>query len=236
MSNNPQGFASPSFNIRQQLNSPVKEFQGFQQNFSVAPPLIQNKPSTSISSASSKPISPYNGSGTASLDPSKVKDKDFLKHVSYNFEAFNNYINEDPRAKDTLNSLLMNYGVISVDDADDMNGLALPDPTYVIRIAEEALAIFISFKDYLRRLLEKIDENLAKADMKLVILVKRLKSHHDHLTSVIANHKNSNSTSLRDQYATEIIFISEEVEKLSVAFEKTLMWKKTITNGVATNF
>lgn len=170
-----------------------------------------------------------------SIDATKGHNTSFTKDVSWNLKTFLKFVNEDPRAKEQLNALLHNYGIISPDTIGDANGLALPNPEYMLKEVEEALAINASFKEFLRKLLENVQQYLSRSSMILAECVIGLKAKYSQIAGTVRNYQETKSALLKNQLFKGLLDLKQETEKLIQKFHDVAAWRSVIVNGVSTN-
>lgn len=169
------------------------------------------------------------------FNPANGHNDSFSRDVNWNLGTFLKFVNEDPRAKEQLNALLHNYGIISADAIGDANGLALPDPKYTLKVVEEALAINASFKEFLRRLLENVQQYLSRSSMILAECVIRLKGKYSQIMNAMRNHKETKSELLKNQFVKELLDLKGETEAIIQKFHEVRNWRSEIINGVSTD-
>lgn len=168
-----------------------------------------------------------------SIDPSKSHNSAFLKDVMVNKKAFDDFMNLEPEAKDLINKILGSYGIKAPGPMGD--GLPLPNADIILKNVEEALAIHASFKEFLRKLLESVQQYLARSSMLLAELVLRLKKKYSQILNVINNYQSTNSEVLRDQFQRELINHRSESEELIKEFIKVTKWRGEMISGVITS-
>lgn len=213
--------------------------QGPMSNNNFLPQLNQQKPLPSptrinpTAGPESKPIYDINNnflSAVPQLD--KIKDPKFAEHVRYNNGVFQDFLNNSPNANHYLKGLLTNYGVLSPNELGESFELSLPDANYIIKVSEEALTVYVSFKEYLRSLLESIEENMSKAEMLIRINVKKAKDKITHLAAINTKLKVATSQSLKDQYEMEKRNVIKNLKELKQRFDKYVEWIRAINTGI----
>jgi len=164
------------------------------------------------------------------IDPSKVHNSEFMNDVMTDKKVFNDFMNLVPEAKELVNNILGGYGIKSPGSMGD--GLPLPNADIILKDVEEALAVHASFKEFLRKLLEKVQKYLARSSMLLAELVLMLKKKYSQIETVIKNYQSTNSETLRALYQKELITLRTESEKLIKEFIKTTKWRDEMISGV----
>lgn len=169
------------------------------------------------------------------INPSKVHNTSFLNDVKWNMATFNKFINDDPRAKEQLNALLDNYGIIEPDFIGDRNTLALPNPAHILSVVEESLAIHSSFKEYLRKMLENVQQYLSRSSMLLAESVISMKRKIKQIIETMHEYEKTKSEVLKRQLSKKLVDLKGESEDAARRFEALKNWRKAIVSGVATN-
>lgn len=169
------------------------------------------------------------------LDPSKGHNKMFSDNVKWSSETFASFVNSMPQAGELMNRILHSFGLPQADATNDLNTLMLPDPHYLLKVVEESLAIHASFKEFLRKVLENVQQYLSRSSMLLAEQVITLKSKYHQIRTLIKDYNETKSDLLKSQYIKELVNLREEVSEQIRKFQKVSKWRDDVVNGVSAN-
>lgn len=166
---------------------------------------------------------------------SDIKNKLFNDIVRSDLQTFKEFLNRVPGAKNQYNTVLSNYGIIDPDTVSDENGLALPNPKYLLKSVEESLAIHASFKMFLRHLLENVQQYMVRSSMLLAETVLRLKNKYTLIVNTFNSLNSTKNTDLRAQLAKELLDARAKINLLAQRFKDLESWRREILNGIVSD-
>jgi hypothetical protein len=170
-----------------------------------------------------------------SIDLSKVKNNDFLKdlNLSKTSKGMEEWLNSSPEARNLMNKVFLNYGVLTPEKSGYSNGIALPSPQYLLQTVEESLAIHASFKENLRRLLENVQQYLTQCSLMLAETVIRLERKHEQILLTMEKlNKYNGSGILKTNYSKQLFDLRSDAEDLIKRFQGLKQWKIEVEGNI----
>lgn len=201
-------------------------------------PIVPNKPRPDPTQAFHPPNNIKEPSVFSnSIDLSKAHNSDFLKQMNFDksSKSLEEWLNSSPEARTLMNKVFMNYGVLAPEQSGYSNGLALPSPQYLLQTVEESLAIHESFKDFLRKLLENVQQYLIQCTLMIAETVIRLERKYEQLRSTIDNLNNSKSNILKTNYSKHLFDLKNDSETLIKRYESLKTWKLEVEGKIQKN-
>ena len=171
------------------------------------------------------------------IDLSKVHNNEFLKEMNLEktSKGMEEWLNSSPEARNLMNKVFLNYGVLTPEKSGYSNGVALPSPEYLLQTVEESLAIHASFKENLRRLLENVQQYLTQCSLMLAETVIRLERKHEQILSTMESLKKSNSGVLKTNYSKHLFDLRNDAEGLIKRFQGLKEWKLEVEGKIKTS-
>lgn len=167
------------------------------------------------------------------LDVQKGHNNQFKNDVAWNLPTFAEFIKNTPQAKEQLDTILVNYGIISPTNGDALlSNTTVPKPEYIKKTLSEALAIHASFKEFLRKLFERVHQYLTQSSLMIVEVVIKLERKHHQLTQTIENYNNAHSDILKTSYAKSLFDIKQEAIELMEKYKELKRWKNSVEKSI----
>lgn len=168
------------------------------------------------------------------IDKSKVHNSEFLKEMNLDktSKGLDEWLNSAPEAREMINKVFLNYGVLAPEKSGYSNGVALPSPQYLLQTVEESLAIHASFKEFLRRLLENVQQYLTQCSLMLAETVIRLERKYEQILSTMDSLNGSTSSILKTNYSKHLFDLKSDAEGLIKRFHGLKDWKVEVEGKI----
>ena len=114
------------------------------------------------------------------------------------------------------------------------NIYSLPDPQEMVKAVEDATAVYLSIKDHLRTVLEKIKLYLQRSAVLLAELTADIKSQYSELRDTVKKHNRESSDHIRSVLAKKIIDLRASLMDKISNFENIRKWQMTVTCSIST--
>ncbi|OQS54722.1 hypothetical protein EHP00_2323 [Ecytonucleospora hepatopenaei] len=118
--------------------------------------------------------------------------------------------------------------------ATSTNIYSLPDPQGLVKAVEDATAVYLSIKDHLRTVLEKIKLYLQRSAVLLAELTADIKSQYSELRDTVKKHNRESSDHIRSVLAKKIINLRASLMDKISNFENIRKWQMTVTCSIST--
>lgn len=172
-----------------------------------------------------------------SIDVSNARNREFLAAINLerNQASISEWIGSSPETRAMVEKVLSNYGLLPLDKDGTYSGLTLPSPQYLTQTVEESLAVHESFKRFLKKLLERVQEYLTECSMLIFKTVIELESKYKNLLELTESSKASSSELLKTQYIKEVLDLATETKATVRRYKSLKKWRSEVTGKLEKN-
>lgn len=165
--------------------------------------------------------------GFGSFGPGSFGDK-----MAGNDSALRSLMRFNPEAGDMFRGAY-GRGVNETFDPRQADLYRLPDPHELVKTVEEATALFLSVKDYLRVVLEKVKAYLQRSAVLLAELSADLSNKYGELKETTRKYNAETSPQIKAVLGKKIISLRAELAELIRHFEEIRKWQMTVTGAIS---